>query len=334
LIQPTSGTAYFFEQSYDLRTDMQMIQSRIGVCMQFDVFYAKLTCLDHILFYARLKGYKESQVHQHACEVLTQVGLGNDMHKRACELSGGMRRRLSIGIAITGEVDILFLDEPSTGLDPSTRRHLWNVFQDIRKRRETIMGRPLSVILTTHAMDEADMLCDRIGIMHNGVLRCLGSAEYLKFKYSVGYTLTIQLEPELDATSVTEDMLSLLKRSLDAGNLEILVSDLAHTYGLASKAFTLWLVKEKSIGGVLVFQLRFINQQNGSKEFKWSQCFGVLNEIKSQQRPFLIPEWLSGFSNARDSTPTSESSKCVLLKDWGVTMTSLEDVFINVVKDL
>ena len=86
----------------------------------------------------------------------------------------GMRRRLSIAISLVSSPKIIFLDEPTTGLDPDTRRQLWNILQDCKKDKNRAM------VLTTHSMEEADVLCNRIGIVNDGVLRCLGSQNRLK----------------------------------------------------------------------------------------------------------------------------------------------------------
>jgi ABC-type multidrug transport system ATPase subunit len=188
---------------------MDDILANIGVCPQFDIFYPDLSCREHLLFYARLKGLAGKAEQLHVNEILTSVGLTQAANRQAKALSGGMRRRLSMGIALIGRPRLLFLDEPTTGLDPLTRRQLWDVFLQIREdRRSGHQARPdsatgkgksledggLSIVLTTHAMDEADVLCDRIGIMSNGQLKCIGPQEYLKQKFSIHYALTVDVE--------------------------------------------------------------------------------------------------------------------------------------------
>lgn len=96
-----------------------------------------------------------------------------------------MRRRLSIAISLVSSPKIIFLDEPTTGLDPDTRRQLWNILQDCKKDKNRAM------VLTTHSMEEADVLCNRIGIVNDGVLRCLGSQNRLKLQYGGGFHLFI-----------------------------------------------------------------------------------------------------------------------------------------------
>ena len=100
---------------------------------------------------------------------------------KAKELSGGMRRRLSIAISLVGNPMVVFLDEPSTGLDPENRRQLWDLLASVRGKR--------TILMTTHSMEEADVLCSRIGIINEGVLRCVGSQLRLKGNYGGGYRL-------------------------------------------------------------------------------------------------------------------------------------------------
>ena len=360
LIAPSFGTASYFSGELDIYRDMDQVQSRIGVCLQFDVFYPKLTCLDHILFYARLKGYSGKLAHQHAMDILDQVGLKQQANKMACELSGGMRRRLSIGIAITGQIDLLIMDEPSTGLDPLTRRQLWEVFRSILERRKKEQGRPLTVILTTHAMDEADLLCDRIGIMDEGRLKCLGSAEYLKMKYSQGYTLTLNVKPmpmltELDVLGCGT-LLEMLKGILVGGGMtkteDLRMTNSLHSYGLVSKSIRVRLLPEQSIGQSIKFQIEVgrsdadggdgdSDEGDQKLDMAWSQYFEQLNRAKVSQVPLLIPRWLSGYSSKATieeqggTSALAGSTKedvSVTVVDWGISMTTLEDVFIGVVK--
>ena len=109
----------------------------------------------------------------HAAAAKVQLD-GDALHQRTAHLSGGQKRRLSIAIALIGKPSIVFLDEPTTGLDPETRRNIWDIL--MRERKE--QGR--TIVLTTHSMDEADALCNRIGIMSKGCMRCLGSQTHLK----------------------------------------------------------------------------------------------------------------------------------------------------------
>ena len=111
------------------------------------------------------------------------MGLHNDLEKKSNQLSGGMKRRLSVAMALTGGSKVIILDEPTSGLDPYNRRTLWEL---IRKFKE---GR--SIVLTTHFMEEADALSDRIAIMNHGKVKCCGTPLFLKNSFGTGYRLTI-----------------------------------------------------------------------------------------------------------------------------------------------
>lgn len=99
-----------------------------------------------------------------------------------------MKRRLSIAISLVANPQIVFLDEPTTGLDPETRRGLWNILQDCKNDKKR------AILLTTHSMEEADVLCSRIGIVNNGVLRCIGTQNRLKSLYGGGYHLFVNCQ--------------------------------------------------------------------------------------------------------------------------------------------
>ena len=99
------------------------------------------------------------------------------------ELSGGMKRRLSVAISLVSEPKIIFLDEPSTGLDPENRRQLWDILSKLKGKK--------ALILTTHSMEEADVLCNRIAIVNNGILSCVAPQVRLKSIYGGGYHLQI-----------------------------------------------------------------------------------------------------------------------------------------------
>jgi ABC-type multidrug transport system ATPase subunit len=140
-----------------------------------------------------IKGIPDSAVDAAVATKLADMDLILYAHKFAGTLSGGNKRKLSVAMAMIGEPSIVFLDEPSTGMDPVARRHMWQVITDTVKRRGEC-----SVILTTHSMEEAEALCTRLGIMVGGTLRCLGSGQRLRSRYARDY----QIELGLSATHV------------------------------------------------------------------------------------------------------------------------------------
>lgn len=123
-----------------------------------------------------------------AHKALKEVQLVNEKDTITKLLPLGMKRRLSIAISLVADPKIVFLDEPTTGLDPETRRQLWNILQDVRSDKKRAM------VLTTHSMEEADVLCNRIGIVSNGVLRCIGNQVRLKHLYGGGYHLFVNCQ--------------------------------------------------------------------------------------------------------------------------------------------
>jgi ABC-type multidrug transport system ATPase subunit len=187
----------------DAATQQREIHRIIGVCPQFDKVWHDLTVQQHLEFYARVKGIESKSAHIAARSVAMKVGLDGDPYgKLASSLSGGMRRRLSIAIALIGNPDIVFFDEPTTGLDPETRRQLWDII-----KKEQSDGR--CVIITTHSMEEADALCTRIGIMGFGQLRCIGTQMHLKNKFGDGFKLTLNCSREgQDVSALLADLCS------------------------------------------------------------------------------------------------------------------------------
>lgn len=184
IIYKTSGIATI--NGYNIDTDMDLIRREFGLCPQFDVLYEDLTCAEHLQFYARIKSV--DNVKQEVDYLLEKVQLAEKRNTLAQSLSGGMRRRLSIAISLVGNPKTIVLDEPTTGLDPATKRTLWDLIIQAKKDK--------CVILTTHSLEEADVLCDRIGIMTRGIMSSLGNSLSLKSRYGKGYRISINFLPE------------------------------------------------------------------------------------------------------------------------------------------
>ncbi|KAL8140462.1 hypothetical protein V2J09_006483 [Rumex salicifolius] len=183
LSKPTSGKA--FVDGKDILTQMEDIYSSMGVCPQHDLLWESLTGREHLLFYGRLKNLKGSALKQAVDESLKSVNLyhGGIADKFVGKYSGGMKRRLSVAISLIGHSKVVYLDEPSTGLDPASRNSLWDVVRRAKQDR--------AIILTTHSMEEAEVLCDRLGIFVDGSLQCIGNPKELKARYGGSFVLTI-----------------------------------------------------------------------------------------------------------------------------------------------
>jgi ABC-type multidrug transport system ATPase subunit len=188
IIKPSSGTA--FVQGLDILTDMDRIYTTIGVCPQHDLLWEKLSGREHLLFYGRLKNLKGSVLTQAVEESLRSVNLfhGGIGDKQVSKYSGGMKRRLSVAISLIGSPKVVYMDEPSTGLDPASRKSLWDVVKRAKRKG--------AIILTTHSMEEAEILCDRIGIFVDGSLQCIGNPKELKSRYGGSYVLTVTTSEE------------------------------------------------------------------------------------------------------------------------------------------
>uniref|UniRef100_A0A8P4GKC2 P-type phospholipid transporter n=1 Tax=Dicentrarchus labrax TaxID=13489 RepID=A0A8P4GKC2_DICLA len=192
LFPPTSGTAYILGR--DIRTELSAIRQSLGVCPQHNVLFSMLTVEEHIWFYGRLKGLSEEQVKGEIQQILQDTGLPHKRTSRASALSGGMQRKLSVALAFVGGSKVVILDEPTAGVDPYARRGIWDLLLKYRQGR--------TIILSTHHMDEADILGDRIAIISHGKLCCVGSSLYLKNQLGTGYYLTlVKKEPEPSLSS-------------------------------------------------------------------------------------------------------------------------------------
>ncbi|XP_058181554.1 ABC transporter A family member 10-like [Rhododendron vialii] len=188
LTQPSAGTA--FVERLNIQTEMERIYTSMGVCLQHDLLWETLTAREHLLFYGRLKNLKGPALHRAVEESLSSVNLlnGGVADKQAGKYSGGMKRRLSVAISLIGDPKVVYMDEPSTGLDPASRSELWKVVMRAKRNRV--------VILTTHSTEEAEHLCDRLGIFVDGSLQCIGNAKQLKARYGGFYVFTITTSPD------------------------------------------------------------------------------------------------------------------------------------------
>ena len=160
-------------------------------------------------------------------------------------LSGGNKRKLSVAIAIIGNPSIVFLDEPSTGMDPEARRFMWNVISRISKERKQS-----SVVLTTHSMEEAEALASRIGIMVNGNMQCLGTCQHIKNKYGGGYEIEVKMN--LPTQQQIRDQIALLdlpaNKHVDFANLDDMLEKLNAVEFLDS-------IAQKGSGSAIYFEL-------------------------------------------------------------------------------
>lgn len=206
LMLPSSGDA--FVTGHSILTSFPKASTHLGVVTQNNSLWDRLTVQSHLYLFARLRGVPEDLVKGIVENTIEQLELAPHRDKLAMNLSGGMKRKLCVAIALIGDPEVVLLDEPSAGLDPVSRRNLWTVILRTMSNR--------SVILTTHSMEEAEALCRRIGVMVQGQLRALGSKVHLKNKYGSGFELTVKLEGkniEAELKALTPFIVSLFPSS-------------------------------------------------------------------------------------------------------------------------
>jgi len=166
-LRPTGGSAKVC--GFDVVTQRQQLKPAIGVVFEYQNIYERMTAVENLRFSARLYGVNGNRVK----EVLTQVGLQDQGRKKSGKFSNGMKQRLLIARALLHQPRVLFLDEPTRGLDPGVAR-------DIRALVQNLKTEGVTVFLTTHYMEEADRLCDRVAILHNGRIAALDKPNHLK----------------------------------------------------------------------------------------------------------------------------------------------------------
>ena len=180
LIKPSNGNIYI--NGIDIVEETKRARKCIGLCPQHNLLFDALTVYEHLQFFSKMKeSYNEEEI----TAMLDIINLSDKRDALASTLSGGMKRKLSIAIAFIGNSSIVILDEPTSGMDPQARHSTWSLLQKFKNERNC------TILLTTHFMDEADVLGDRIAIMSHGKLKCCGSPLFLKSKYGSGYNITL-----------------------------------------------------------------------------------------------------------------------------------------------
>uniref|UniRef100_A0A6Q2ZEB5 P-type phospholipid transporter n=1 Tax=Esox lucius TaxID=8010 RepID=A0A6Q2ZEB5_ESOLU len=281
---PTSGTAFI--NGRDIRTDMDIIRTSMGMCPQYNILFKHLTVEEHILFYSLLKGTSLTGAQQEVEAMLEDLGLPHKRDDEAQNLSGGMQRKLSVAMAFVGGSKIVILDEPTSGVDPYSRRSIWDLLLKYRTGR--------TVILSTHHMDEADLLSDRVAIISKGQLHCCGSPLFLKNCFGVGFYLT------------------LVRRMKDIRKKEC-----------SCTCSTCTKVKEESQGQSLITALIHHHVPDAK-----------LIEAIGQELTFLLPnKGFKHRAYASLFRELEETLGDMGLSSFGISDTSLEEIFLKVTAD-
>jgi ABC-2 type transport system ATP-binding protein len=234
LLKPTSGRVYV--AGHDVLKEPDEVRRKIGIVFQDPSLDNQLTAYDNMYIHGRLYGLRGDSLRRKIMELLEFVDLREFAHKQVKNFSGGMRRRLEIARSLLQEPEILFLDEPTIGLDPQTRAKIWDYIVSIKKEKN------VTIIMTTHYMDEAEELCDRISIMDKGRIIAEGTADelksilgsdvvYVRFRNNGGSEIPcIESSVVVKCGRVKDDMLELVVR--DAASAIPEIFDAAGRLGL------------------------------------------------------------------------------------------------------
>ncbi|XP_008940765.1 PREDICTED: ATP-binding cassette sub-family A member 10-like, partial [Merops nubicus] len=195
LTGPSEGSATIYNYKLSEIGEREGTREMIGICPQFNVQFEVLTVKENLKAFAEIKGIKSKDVEQEVRNILEQLDISNIQDTQAEKLSGGEKRKLSIGIAMLGNPQVLLLDEPTAGLDPLSRHQMWSLLKEQRAGRV--------ILFSTQSMEEADVLADRKAFILHGRLKCVGSSLFLKKKWGIGYHLRIHVNESCDLENVT-----------------------------------------------------------------------------------------------------------------------------------
>lgn len=190
LITPTSGDAFIEGKS--ILSDIDEIRKSIGICPQMDLLFPTLSAKEHLELVGKLRTGSNNDLSEEIITTLANIGLPTN-DQQAGTFSGGMKRKLSLAMALFWDPKVVFLDEPTTGIDTISKRQIWDALLMAKKDK--------TIILTTHSMEEADAISDYIYIMSEGKLKCGGTSMFLKRNFGIGYYLNVEKGLKFDTNS-------------------------------------------------------------------------------------------------------------------------------------
>jgi ATP-binding cassette, subfamily A (ABC1), member 3 len=210
-LEPTSG-AVLLRGPSGLQ-DTRLGRVPIGFCPQYDVLWPSLTVYETMCVYAQIKGLSVFEMDAAIDKMIESLEMTSKKHYLTGSLSGGQKRRLCVANALIGDCKIVFLDEPTSGMDPFSRRALWSLIKEYQPGR--------CIVFTTHYMDEADILGDTVAVLSHGSLRVSGSPLFLKRRFGCGYTLSVLL-PQIgtsDTQQSVEEVMSAVRKHVPSASI-------------------------------------------------------------------------------------------------------------------
>lgn len=220
LLKPDGGTAKIF--GYDVRKETQIVRQLIGLTGQYATIDENLTAMENLKIFARLLGFSRAESKRKAEELLTEFSLSDAANRQLAKFSGGMRRRLDLAASLLSSPPLIFLDEPTTGLDPRTRTQMWQTIRRLVKNGSTIL-------LTTQYLDEADQLADQIVVIDKGKVVANDTPAGLKRSVSASSLYLTVKNPAYarKAAQITETILGVKAQIPEAAEIAVPLSETA-----------------------------------------------------------------------------------------------------------
>ena len=286
-LQPTSGSVYIY--GHPVPEEFSEARKLLGYCPQYNVLFGDLTVREHLRFFSDLKSLLPSdQIEEDVDTMLHSTNLWHLQHELARNLSGGLQRRLCVALAFVGGSKLIILDEPTSSVDPVARRSIWDLIVGQKQSR--------TVLLTTHHMDEADILSDQVAVIHRGKLLCHGSPLLLRSKYGCGYQLTVSRQSIITEEKETNDS--------DSGRASNEPSDSEQSDSERLLAFTKCLIPNAAL----------IDDYNNSDVILALPHYG----------PDGYPHDYATFFRCLDA-----NINALGFRSYGLTSTTLEEVFLT-----
>jgi ATP-binding cassette subfamily A (ABC1) protein 3 len=347
-LAPTAGSASL--NGFDILTQRRDARRSIGYCPQFDALLDLLTVREHLELYAQLKGLTPV-MNDGIVRLLRKLHLEQFEHKLAGTLSGGNKRKLSVAIALLGDPKVVFLDEPSTGMDPASRRLMWDVILDV-----SVRSKQSTVVLTTHSMDECEALCSKAGIMVDGRLQCLGSISHLKARFGDGFLLDCKLrsasaeevkqlqvdrlsafDHEIDSTRIADVCVALGNAERAAAFAASIVSSTTADRGTARSVsvshLCAWWIMEERMEALAAFLHQHFSGSTSLDDHSLDHRRGEVVQLERQGdycRYRLAAASSEAETSLADMFELIEGEKTALaIQEYSVSHTSLEQIFNN-----
>ncbi|NXP86191.1 ABCA5 protein, partial [Passerina amoena] len=220
-IEPTSGQVLMGDDSLGLSSEDDSVKF-VGYCPQTNPLWPDITLQEHFEIYGAIKGMSQADVKEVVKRIASVLDLKDHLQKTTKKLGMGLKRKLCFALSMLGNPRVTLLDEPSTGMDPKAKQHMWRAIRAAFKNKER------AAILTTHYMEEADAVCDRVAILVSGQLRCIGTVQHLKSKFGRGYFLEMKLRETADVQQVEYLQSQILHIFPNANRQESFASILAY----------------------------------------------------------------------------------------------------------